>query len=58
MTAYVSTGLPPDQVFPAMRDAVRKLDPNLPVYSMKTMEETRDDSIGKPLVRPVRLEEV
>jgi ABC-type antimicrobial peptide transport system permease subunit len=29
-----------------MRDAVRKLDPNLPVYSMKTMEETRDDSLA------------
>lgn len=46
MTAYVRTGLPSDQVFPAMRDAVRKLDPNLPVYSMKTMEDTRDDSLA------------
>lgn len=46
MTAYVSSGLPSDQIFPAMRDAVRKLDPNLPVYSMKTMEHQRDDSLA------------
>ena len=46
MTAYVRTGLPSDQVFPVLRAAVRKLNPNLPVYLMKTEERQRDDSLA------------
>ncbi|HEY1340321.1 MAG TPA: ABC transporter permease [Bryobacteraceae bacterium] len=46
MTGYVRTDLSPDQVFPMIRAAVRKLDPNLPVFQMKTVEQQRDDSLS------------
>jgi predicted permease len=46
MTAYVRTDLTPEQMFPMMRAAVRKLDANLPVYQLKTQERQRDDSLA------------
>ena len=46
MTAYVRTDVPPNQMFPVLRAAVRKLDANLPVYLMKTVERQRDDSLS------------
>ena len=46
MTAYVRTPLGPEQMFPAIRAVVRKLDANLPVYQMKTEEKQRDDSLA------------
>jgi predicted permease len=46
MTAYVRTATPPDQMFPVLRAAVRKLDANLPVYLLKTEERQRDDSLS------------
>jgi predicted permease len=46
MTGYVRTTLPPEQMFPAIRTAVRGLDANLPVYQMKTEEKQRDDSLA------------
>jgi predicted permease len=46
MTAYVRTDLGPAQMFPALRAAVRKLAPNLPVFMMKTGERQRDDSLS------------
>jgi ABC-type antimicrobial peptide transport system permease subunit len=46
MTAYVRTTLAPEQMFPALRAAVHKLDPNLPVYQMKTVEKQKDDSLA------------
>src|SRR5664279_3489964 len=46
MTAYVRTNVPPTQMFPVLRAAVRKLDANLPVYLMKTVERQRDDSLS------------
>jgi ABC-type antimicrobial peptide transport system permease subunit len=33
-------------MFPVLRAAVRKLNPNLPVYLMKTEERQRDDSLA------------
>jgi predicted permease len=45
MTAYVRTDLGPEQMFPALRAAVRKIDTNMPVYLMKTEERQRDDSL-------------
>jgi predicted permease len=46
MTAYVRTDVPPTQMFPVLRAAVRKLDANLPVSLMKTVERQRDDSLS------------
>jgi predicted permease len=46
MTAYVRTDVPPTQMFPVLRAAVRRLDANLPVYLMKTVERQRDDSLS------------
>jgi predicted permease len=46
MTAYVRTDLGPAQMFPALRTAVRRMDANLPVYLMKTVEHQRDDSLS------------
>jgi predicted permease len=46
MTAYVRSDLGSAQVFPELRSAVRKLDPSLPVYLMKTEERQRDDSLA------------
>jgi len=46
MTGYVRTSLGPDQMFPMIRAAVRKLDGNLPVFQMKTEEKQRDDSLS------------
>ena len=46
MTAYVRTGLTPEQMFPVLRGAVRKIDSNLPVFLMKTEERQRDDSLA------------
>lgn len=38
MTMYVRSTLDPNQLFRAIRSEVRQLDPNLPLYSMRTME--------------------
>ena len=46
MTAYVRTDLPSAQMFPALRAAVRKLDANLPVYGLRTMDKRLDDSLA------------
>jgi ABC-type antimicrobial peptide transport system permease subunit len=45
MTAYVRTDLSPDQMFPVLRAAVRKLSGELPVY-LKTEERQREDSLA------------
>jgi predicted permease len=46
MTAYVRSNLPPEQMFPAMRAVVRRLDSNLPVFLLKTVARQRDDSMA------------
>jgi predicted permease len=46
MTAFVRTSSPPAQMFPLFRGAVRKLDPNLPIFQMKTEERTVDDVLA------------
>ncbi|MDQ2843134.1 MAG: ABC transporter permease [Acidobacteriota bacterium] len=43
MTAFVRTDLPPEQMFPALRSTVAKLDANLPIYNMKTEERQVSD---------------
>ncbi|MGA8597681.1 MAG: ABC transporter permease [Bryobacteraceae bacterium] len=46
MTAYVRTGLSSAQMFPILRSAVQKLDPNIPVYDMKTEGKQLDDVLS------------
>jgi putative ABC transport system permease protein len=45
MTGYVRTRLDPNQAFAVIRNEVRKLDANLPVYGMRTLEEKIDESL-------------
>jgi predicted permease len=46
MTGYVRTALEPEQVFAAVRQAVRETDANLPVFAMRTLERRIDDSLA------------
>lgn len=46
MTGYVRTPQPPEQMFPEIRALVHRLDPNLPVYQMKTVEAQKQDSLA------------
>ena len=39
MAVYVQAGLPPEQMFAALRAKVRELDSNLPLYNMRTLQE-------------------
>jgi predicted permease len=36
---HVRTDLEPAQIFPQLREIVRQIDPNLPVYAMRTVEQ-------------------
>ncbi|HXI42883.1 MAG TPA: ABC transporter permease [Bryobacteraceae bacterium] len=45
MTVYLRTTLDPNQLFPAVRARVRELDPNIPVYAMRTTEEQISNSL-------------
>jgi len=40
MTSYVLTSMSPEQAFSLIRRTVANLDPNLPVYDMRTLEDT------------------
>jgi predicted permease len=46
MTGYVRTSAGPSEMFPMIRGAVQKLDANLPVFMMKTVEKQRDESVA------------
>ncbi len=45
MTVYVRSTLESGQLSSAMRAKVRELDPNLPIYSVRTMEKQLDNSL-------------
>ena len=45
MTSYVRTSMPPEQAFSLIRRTVANLDPNLPVYNIRTLEDTIDASL-------------
>ena len=46
MTGYVRTPRSPEQMFPEIRNLVHRLDPNLPIYQMKTVEDQKQDSLA------------
>ena len=45
MTSYVRTSMPPERAFSLIRRTVANLDPSLPVYNMRTLEDTVDASL-------------
>jgi predicted permease len=45
MTVYLRTSLDPQQLMSAVRRKVQRLDPNVPVYAMRTTEEQIDLSL-------------
>ena len=45
MYTYVRTARAPEQVFPSIRRVVTNLDPNIPVFAMKTLEKQMDESL-------------
>ncbi|MGA7411225.1 MAG: ABC transporter permease [Bryobacteraceae bacterium] len=45
MTVYARTTLEPRQMYNVMREKVRGLDPNVPVYAMRTTEEQINNSL-------------
>jgi predicted permease len=45
MYAYVRTARPPEQAFSSIRRVVNNLDPNIPVFQMKTIETQMQDSL-------------
>jgi predicted permease len=46
MTAYVRTGRDPDQIFAVVRSAIRDMDPNLPLYDVRTLNEQVERSLS------------
>jgi predicted permease len=46
MTIYVRTAIDPNQLMSAVRARVRDLDPNLPVYAMRTTEVQINNSLA------------
>jgi predicted permease len=45
MYAYVRTTRQPEQAFSSLRQVVNNLDPNLPVFQMKTIESQMEESL-------------
>ena len=45
MYAYVRTARRPEQAFSGIRQVVNSLDPNLPIFQMKTIETQMEDSL-------------
>ncbi len=46
MHGYVRTEMPPSQVFALIRQEIRKLDPDLPVYNLRTFQTQVDRSLA------------
>jgi predicted permease len=46
MTIYVRTSADPNQLMSTVRSTVRDMDPNVPVYSMRTTEVTINESLS------------
>jgi predicted permease len=45
MTVYLKTRLDPNQIASAVRGQVRQLDPNIPVYAMRTVDQQISNSL-------------
>ncbi|MEO7144675.1 MAG: ABC transporter permease [Bryobacteraceae bacterium] len=45
MTVYIRTRLAPEQLFGAVKQMVRGMDPNLPLYAMRTLDDQLNRSL-------------
>jgi len=45
MTVYIRTGVDPNLLMPSVREKVRELDPNLPIYALRTTETQISNSL-------------
>jgi predicted permease len=45
MTVYIRTSVDPNLLMPAVREKVRELDPNLPIYGLRTTETQISNSL-------------
>jgi ABC-type antimicrobial peptide transport system permease subunit len=45
MTIYIRSRLSPDQMMKQARKTVRQIDPNIPVFDMRTIDETIDRTL-------------
>jgi ABC-type antimicrobial peptide transport system permease subunit len=55
MSLVVRTAGSPGDVVPAIRTALRELDPNLPLYNVRTMEELFGQAVARPRFTAVSL---
>ena len=46
MAGYIRTSLPPEQMFNVVRSIVQDLDPKMPIYDMRTLEQQLDQSLA------------
>jgi len=46
MTAYVRTTMAPETMFNQVRQTMTQLDPNLPIYAMRTLEDQLNQSLS------------
>jgi predicted permease len=46
LTFYVRSALPPEQLLPALRSSIQRLDPNLPVEALKTMADQIRENVA------------
>jgi predicted permease len=46
VTFYVRTAQPSTELFPKLRGAIARLDPSLPVYDLKTLENQLDETLS------------
>ena len=45
MTVFVRSAADPTTIFPALRARIRDMDPNLPVFAMRTVQEDLNDTL-------------
>jgi predicted permease len=45
MSVYVRTARAPEEIFPAVRGLINRLDPNVPIYRMKTLVQAEENTL-------------
>ena len=52
MTLHLRTSSRPEQLIPGLQQELRELDPGLPIYNVKTLEQYRRDAISDKRIKP------